>query len=105
MYLVNILVSIHNNQLVLRTIIVEQANGLIEKDVQAFLYRFSFVVGALVQLTSIQVTHARHLGWVSVYIVNVLVGPANITPRESLQQFLSWNVQIDRHIYLPSNIL
>src|SRR5450759_2500314 len=78
--LLDTLIAVYFNGFLLRTIIVEQVNGLIEKDVETFLYRFSPVIGALIQRTSIQITHTCYLRWVSVHMVNVLIGLANIAP-------------------------
>ena len=105
MHPVDTLVTVHLYQLMLSTIVVEQENGLFEKDVQAFLYRLSPIVGTLVQLTSIQITHTRHFGRVSVNVINVLVGPADIPARKPLEQFLLWNFQVDREIDMLSESL
>src|SRR5713226_7453629 len=72
--LVDALVAIDFGQFMLLTIVVEQLHGLVEKDVQAFLYRLSGIIRALVQLTSIQITYAGHLWRARLYVINVLVG-------------------------------
>ena len=102
MHLVDTLVGVHLYQLMLLTIVVKQENGLFEKDLQSFLYCFSPIVGALVKFASIQVTHTWHFRRVAINVINVLVGPADIPARKPFEQFLPWNLQVNREVDMLS---
>src|SRR5438874_7786791 len=93
LYCVDPLVAIQLYQLILPIIIVKQLNGLVEKDIESPLYSFSYIIRALFQFASIEVTYTRRLWWTSVYVINVLVGTTDIPSREPLEQFLTWNLQ------------
>src|SRR5260370_28272080 len=90
-YLINPLVPVHFDNLPLIPIIVQQVNSLIEKDIQATLYRCPKVVSALVKLAAIQITFTSLPRRTRVDVINVLVSLADITPGEPLQQFLARN--------------
>src|SRR6266849_3289095 len=105
LHLVDILVTIYFSKFVLVTIVIEQANSLVEEYIQPSLYRFYGIVGALVEFTAIDVTDTRHLWRPRMYVVDVLVRPADVPSREPLKQFLARDVQVDDEIYLPPNVL
>src|SRR5258706_13522879 len=86
-------------------IIIEQVNGLIKKDIEPRLYSFSCIVGALVQFTSIYIAHARYLWRGRVYIINLLVGPADKPPPQPAEQFLARKLQVNRQVYLFPDLL
>src|SRR6516164_10377117 len=78
LHFVDIQVSIYLFQPVLTTIVIKQLDSFLEKDIQSFLYRFSNIIRALIQLTSIYVTHTCHLWWAGVNVINVLVRSTDI---------------------------
>src|SRR5262249_38747086 len=103
--LINALVAVDFSKFVLAVIVIEQANGFVEENIQTPLYSFSGIIGALVEFTTIDVTDARDFWRSRMYVVHMLVRPADIPSREPVEQFLAWDVQIDDEIYLPPNIL
>src|SRR5258708_26506890 len=89
----------------LAAVVVKQLDGFVEKNVQSRLYRFPKIVGALVQLTPIYIAHTWYFWGVRIYVVNVLICPANVPPRKPLEQFLTRDLQINRDINLFSSSL
>lgn len=73
LYLFNTLVTIDLSELVLLSVVVEQLDGLIEVDDQSPAHCFSSIVGALVELTPIQITNIGHLGGTKFGVVYVLI--------------------------------
>ena len=71
------LVAIHRFQFVLFSIVAEYLNGLIEENIESPLHSFWFVISALVQLTSIQVTYTGHFWWMEVYVIHMLMRSAD----------------------------
>ena len=78
LHLFDTLIGIYLDKFMHGIIVVEQLNSLMKKDVQAFLYCFPSVIGALVQLATVDITDSRHLRRTCLNVVYMLVRPANI---------------------------
>src|SRR5581483_564644 len=98
------LIAIDLDHLVLAIIVTEKVDRLVKKDVQTFLYRFAPIVGALVQLTSIDVTDPRYLWRVRMDVVNVLVCSADVATRQPALEHITRNFQVNDAIYGSTEI-
>jgi hypothetical protein len=101
----NGLIPIDPGYLSLRSIIVEQANGLGEERIQASAHSFSLIIRALVQFAAIQITDAHSLWRTRMHVVDMLVRFADEASRNAPIQLLALNVQGDHGIDLsPSRV-
>ena len=78
MNLFDLLVAVDLDKFFLYVVVVEQLDGFVEEDVQAFLHRLAFVVLALVQFAAVDIAFARDDRGLGVDVVDVLVSAANI---------------------------
>src|SRR2546421_5824994 len=74
MHSLDALVAVHQPQLPLPRIVVNDLDGLPKKEGQALLDRFSGIVGSLVELASIEVADASDLRWPKRRVIDVLTG-------------------------------
>ena len=73
MYLIDTLVAIHLSQLMLLSVVVEHLDSLIEENDQSSSQCSSAIIGALVELTPIQITSISHLWWAKFDMVHMLI--------------------------------
>ena len=78
-HLIDTLVAVDFDEFALLAVVVEQVNGFLKKDVKPFLDGFATIVGALIEFTAIDITYTGCLGWTGAYVINVLVGTADIS--------------------------
>ena len=79
-HLIDTLVAVDFDEFALLAVVVEQVNRVSEKDVKPFLDGLPTIVGALIEFASIDITYTRRLGWTGVYVIDMLVGTADISP-------------------------
>ena len=105
MYLLNVLIAVDDNEFVLSSIAVEQVNGFVEKDIQAFLYRLAGIIRSLIQRAAIEIADTRYLWREAMNIIDMLVGATDISTRKPPEQRFTWNLQIDCLMDALSNAL
>ncbi len=71
--LIDTLVAIYLSQPVLLSVVVEHLDGLSEEDDQPSAHRFSAIIRALVEATSIQITSTSHSRWSKCDMVYMLI--------------------------------
>ena len=76
MDLIDALTAIHLSQLVLLAVVVEHLDGLGEEDDQPPAHRFSAIIRALVEATSIQITSPSHFRCPKCDMVDMLMSLA-----------------------------
>src|SRR6266516_3067445 len=82
LYLVDTLVAIHLSQLVLLFVVADYLVRFIEEVDQPSSHCLSCIIRTLIELTSVQITHTSHYGWVKLDMVDVCICSTEYSARQ-----------------------
>src|SRR5207245_1993373 len=83
-HLLDGLIAIHRNQFMILFVVIEQMNSLLKENIEPSFYCLAPIIGALVQRTSIYITHTKDFRRTGIYIIDMLVRATDVAPRETL---------------------
>src|SRR5579859_5388592 len=97
---INTLVAIDLSELVLLAIVVKQLATMIGEDNQSSAPSFPSIIWTLIEPTTIKITTIRNLWRVKFGMVDMIIGPAEQTTSQSLEEFIARYLQIHHQVDL-----